>query len=393
MDGGSRDFEVEKIPVMAFRPSLEAKLRELLHKICLHEIKLCSDAAKEFVKLLKGETGGDLLRLYFLNSPNFAELLDPWKLLHEKQRGLSSICSLIQTILSHPEGKGTSTDIGRAIDRFGRLLIREKMDDIYKALNSNEGKQQIAALSLLASIVRRGPGMASEIAKKFHLKGFAKLAKVMKHSTRRAFVEFAISFLEVGRPGLLRSVLQQKEMYSKVLRGLGKDYEDTVASVLSTFKDKILVKESLIPPGLRSVLFGSATLEQLASISAREDGGIVNELAHDVLVKVCTDPCNGLMPDANRNLRGNSNRLLMLMKRLRAIEICYHLDLLLAIVKGRPSFASAFLDEFPYNVEDLASPSWLVLFRVPSYLSFSFFFTAACTVKFLLFYSFFLHSS
>ncbi|CAL9226999.1 unnamed protein product [Arabidopsis halleri] len=365
VDGGNRDVEVENIPVMAFRPSHEAKLRELLHKICLYEIKLSSDAAKEFVKLLKGETGGDLLRLYFQNSPNFAELLEAWKLRHEKQ-GLSYIFSLIQTILSHPDGKDRSTDIGRAIDQFGRLLIEDKLDDIYKELNSKEGKQQSAALSLLASIVRRGPGMASEIAKKFDFKSFAKLAeyktqgteKVKKHSTRKAFVGYAISFLEVGKPGLLRSVLQQKEMYSKVLRGLGKDDEDTVASVLSTLKDKILVEESLISPGLRSVLFGSATLEQLASISAREDGGIVNELAHDVLVKVCTDPCNGLMPDAKRNLRGNSDRLLMLMKRLRAAEIGYHRDLLLAIVRGRPSLASAFLDEFPYNVEDFASPSW-----------------------------------
>ncbi|VVB11399.1 unnamed protein product [Arabis nemorensis] len=350
---------------MALRVSHEAKLRELLHKICLQEIKLCSDAAKEFVKLLKGETGGDLLRLYFQNSPEFAELQEAWNLRHGKQ-GLSYIFKLIQAILSHPEGKGRSTDIGRAIDRFGRLLIEEKLDDIYKELNSKEGKQQNAALSLLASIVRRGQGMASEIAKKFDFKGFAKLAdcktrgadKVRKHSTRKAFVGFALSFLEVGKPGLLRSVLQQKEMYSKVLRGLANDNEDTVASVLSVLKDKILVEESLISPGLRSVLFGSATLEQLVSISAREDGGIVNELAHDVLVKVCTDPSNGLMPDAKRKLKGNLNRLIVLMKRLRATDIGYHRDLLLAIVRGRPSFASAFLEEFPYNVEDFSSPSW-----------------------------------
>ncbi|CAA7025315.1 unnamed protein product [Microthlaspi erraticum] len=368
VDGGNRDLKVQKIPVMAFGPSHEAKLRELLHKICLHEIKLCSDAAKEFAKLLKGETGGDLLRLYYRNSPEFAELLEAWKLRNGK-RGLSPIFKLIQTILSHPEGKDRSTDIGRDIDQFGRKLFREKLDDIYKALNSNEGKQQNAALSLLTSIVRRGPGMASEVANKFNFKDFAKLAeyktrgahKVAKHSTRRDFVAFAVSFLEVGNPGLLRSVLQQKEMYSSVLRGLGKDDEDTVASVLSTLKDKILVKQSLISPGLRSVLFGRATLEQLVNISAREDGEIVNELAHDVLVKVCTDPSNGLMPDIKRGLRGlrgNLNRLLVLMKSLRATEVGYHKDLLLAIARARPSLASTFLDEFPYNVEDFASPSW-----------------------------------
>ncbi|CAN8273740.1 unnamed protein product [Cochlearia groenlandica] len=365
LDGENRDLEAEKIPVMAFRPSHEAKLRELLHKICLHEIKLCSDAAKEFVKLLKGETGGDLLRLYFQNSPEFGELLEAWRLRQGKQ-GFSYIFKLIQTVMSHPEGKGRETDIGRAIDRFGMLLVKEYMDDIYKELNSKVGKQQNAALSLLASIVRRGQSIASEVAKVFDFKGFAKLGeyktrgagKVGKHSTRRAFVVFAIAFLEVGKPGLLRSVLQQKEMYSKVLGGLGIDDEETLAYVFSSLKEKILVEESLIPPGLRSVLFGSATLQQLINISAREDSEIASELAHDVLVKVCTDPSNGLMPDAKRNLRGNSNRLLMLMKKLRATEIGYHRDLLLAIVRGRPSLASAFLEEFPYNVENLASPSW-----------------------------------
>lgn len=274
--------------------------------------------------------------------------------------------------MSHPEGRSISTEIKLAIDGFCGLLIREKLHDICTVLNSNEGKQQNAALSLLASMVRRGPRMASEIAKKFHFKGFAKLGEYKKRgarkvaSTRRRFVAFAISFLEVGKPGFLRSVLQQKGMYSIVLQGLGKDDDDdTVASVLSTLKDKILVlDDSMVSPNLRRALFGDTALEQLASISAREDDGIVNELAHDVLVKVCTDPSNGLMPDANRT--GDPGRLLTLMKRLRTLDSCYHFDLLLAIVRGRPSFASAFLDEFPYNVEDLASPSWLVSLRVAS---------------------------
>ncbi|XP_018470475.2 uncharacterized protein LOC108842147 [Raphanus sativus] len=352
--------------VMAFGPSHEAKLRELLHKLCSEEIKLCSDAAKEFVKLLKGETGGDLLRLYFHKSPEFAELLEAWRIRHGKQ-GLRYIFSLIHTVLSHPEGRGRSTDIGTALDRFCLLLIEDKMDEVCKELNSKESKQQNAALGLLNSMVRRGPRLASEIAGKFDFKGYARLAEYKTrggagNATRRACVVFAVSFLEVGNPRLLSDVLQQKEMYSKVLRGLGKhddDDDDTVAYVLSTLSNKILVEESMILPSLRSVLFGIATLEQLASISAREDGGTVSELAHDVLVKVCTDPCNGLMPDGTRKLTGNLERLLMFMKKLRATEIVYHRDLLLAIVRGRPSLASAFFEEFPYSVENFASPSWV----------------------------------
>lgn len=367
------NLEVGQVPVISFGPSHEAKLRELLHKLCSEEIKLCSDAAKEFVKLLKAETGGDFLRLYFQKSPEFAELLDAWRIRHGKQ-GLYHIFSLVQTVLSHPEGRGRSTDIGTALDRFCLLLSQGKMNEICKELNSRESKQQNAALGLLTSMVRRGPRLASEIAGKFDFKGFAKLAEYKTrggggggNATRRACVVFAVSFLEVGNPRLLSDVLQQKEMYSKVLRGLGRDDDDdddTVAYVLSTLNDKILVEESMILPSLRSVLFGIATLEQLASVSAREDGGTVSELAHHVLVKVCTDPCNGLMPVETRKLTGNLERLLMFMRKLRATEIVYHRDLLLAIVRGRPSLASAFFEEFPYNVENFASPSWLVFFRV-----------------------------
>lgn len=248
------------------------------------------------------------------------------------------------------------------------------MNDLYKELNSKEAKRQRAALFLLASIVRRSSWMAWEVAKCFDFKipVFGKLAewKVKKieankkkhYSTRKAFVGFAISFLEVGNARLLRGVLQQKDMYSGVLRGLGNDDEDTVVYVLSTLRDKVLVPDSLVPTGLRSVLFGSVTLEQLASISGREGGGLAAELAHELLYMVCTDPSNGLMPDLKRvpsPLRGNPKRLLGLMKKLKAAEVENHRNLLLAIVKGKSSFGSAYLDKFPYNLEDPSSRNWL----------------------------------
>jgi len=34
--------------------------------------------------------------------------------------------------------------------------------------------------------------------------------------------------------------------------------------------------------------------------------------------------------------------------------------LLLAIVSGSPSFGSAYMEDFPYNLEDFASPTWSV---------------------------------
>ncbi|GAY59333.1 hypothetical protein CUMW_193750 [Citrus unshiu] len=152
-----------------------------------------------------------------------------------------------------------------------------------------------------------------------------------------------------------------EEMYSGVLRGLGNDEDEIVGYFLSTLQNRVITEDSLVPPGLRSVLFGRVTLEQLISISGRENGGPTAELAHSVLVSVCTDPCSGLMSYLKRQpnpLRGNPKRLTGLLKNLKATEISYHRDLLFAILQGRPSLASAYMSEFPYNLEDFSSSNW-----------------------------------
>ncbi|KAL3736326.1 hypothetical protein ACJRO7_025308 [Eucalyptus globulus] len=375
MDQDQFEVSGEKVAEDVLNVSYEAKLQELLHYVTSMEIKLCADATKEFVKLLKSGHGGQLLHKYVQTSSKCTELLEAWKLRQGKP-GISYVFKLISAILSHPDGKyrqgdASRTFVHRALDKFSRLVVDEKLGDIYKELDSKESKRQNAALQLMVSIVQRGPDLASEVAKKFDFKsqGFHKLCVYKKkqidakrkYSTRNSLIGFAMSFLEVGKPGLLRWILQQKDMYSSVLRGLGNDDHEIVVHVLSTLCDRILTKESLVPPGLRSVLFGSITLEQLISISGRENGGLAAELAHGILLIVCTDPSNGLMPDMKRGtsmLKGNTARLVGLMKKLRAAELKNHRDLLLAIVRGRPLFGSAYMEEFPYNVEDHSSPLW-----------------------------------
>ncbi|KAK7305112.1 hypothetical protein VNO77_43012 [Canavalia gladiata] len=367
--------------------SHEAKLKELLHRITSLEIKLFSDGTKEFAKFLKSENGGQLLREYVRGSPKCSELLEAWKLRQGKQ-GMHYIFDLISTILNHREGKYNPSDaesvsITKDLDKFARLLVAEHLNDVYKELNSKESKRQKAALLLAASIVRRSASLASEVAKcfDFKLSEFARLAsehrKKRKMSEgkvgflRKSFVGFAMSFLEVGKPGLLRWVLQQKEMYSGVLRVLGNDDDETVVFVLSVLRDRVLVEESLVPPGLRSVLFGSATLEQLVEVCGREGGGDGADVAFGVLLRVCTDPSNGLMPDLKMRpnpLRGNPRRIMGLLKKLRATEIQYHRDLLLAVVNAKPSFGLSYLKEFPYNIENFKSSSWISAISVAAHL-------------------------
>lgn len=135
------------------------------------ELKLCSDASKEFIKFLRGDAGGQLLREYIQTSSKCAELLQAWKLRQGKP-GLSSIFSLISAILGHPDGMYKATDMGgivisRALDKFARSIVEDKLDDVYKELNNKEAKRQNAALLLLGAIVRRGSGLASDVAKIF----------------------------------------------------------------------------------------------------------------------------------------------------------------------------------------------------------------------------------
>ncbi|KAL6844553.1 hypothetical protein ACP4OV_026226 [Aristida adscensionis] len=362
-----------------FEASHKFRLVSILKNLHSPEVKIYGDASRELVALLGGGGGGgEVLREYVQQSPQLGELLEAWRL-HRERPGMAHILALFAAVLGHPDGRTRRHGaVKKSLDAVARMILEdtEKMGDVYHELSSGDVRRQNAALDLLAAIVRRGGGLASEVAERFDFKMavLPQLAGTMKKkkgggrdggnrrkvaevgSARRSFVGFAMSFLEVGNPRLLRWVLQQKELYSGVLRGIANDDAETVVYILSTLRDNVLVEESLVPPGLRSVLFGSATLEQLSLISGNLDAGEAADIAHEVLVMVCTNPENGLMPSSN--LRGNKKRLLDLMKKLKATEVAHHKSLLLAIVSKRLSLCSAYMNEFPYNIEPRLSPSW-----------------------------------
>ncbi|XP_020531558.1 uncharacterized protein LOC18448051 isoform X2 [Amborella trichopoda] len=382
------------------------KLKELLRNICSVDSRSVRSSSKEFIRLLRGDSGGQLLHKYVRASPLCTELSEAWKLRSEKKTGLSYVLSLISVIFELPHGKRVlyfgefdaeakaKHSVSKRLDTFARLLLETRMEDVYSEINSKEIKRQNAALLLMASIVRRGIGLASEVAKRFDfsMKIFPKLAENRPRkdreknrkvgSTRAAFIQFAMSFLEVGSPKLLRWILQKKDMYSGVLRGLACDSERTIVNVLSVLQARVLCKDSLVPPGLQSVLFGDVTLGQMSLISGNLDAKSAAEMAHETLLMVCTDPSHGLMPDLsekwgtmglseNSKLKGNPARLLRLMLKLRPTEVGYHRDLLLAIVQGRPLLGSSYMDSFPYNLEPRESPTWFSAVSLASDLIFA----------------------
>ncbi|XP_031485004.1 uncharacterized protein LOC116254077 isoform X1 [Nymphaea colorata] len=401
-DGDMEDKPLDSLVTVVH----EDKLKEVLRNLCFEEPKIVIDASKEFVRLLRGASGEEFLRQYVQASPSCQELWDAWKLQREKS-ALTRVWLLIATILEHPGGKETLVEsagsrgggitidpaaksrhaIRKKLDKFARSIVEDKLDDVYGALSSKETSRRKAALSLMAAVVRRGPGFAHEVVRKFDfsMKAFVELAetkprkmgtkakkeeKKKKPSTRPAFIEFAMAFLQASDPRALRWVLQKRELCAGVLHSLSRDDDKTISFVLCTLQNKVLSAESLVPPSLQSVLLGDATLEQLSDISGNPDGGDAAEAAHRTLMMVCTDPSHGLMPESSDNLtkpgrlagrstlKGNPGRLLRLMLRLRPLEVAYHKDLLLAIVGGRPSIAALYMDSFPYNLEPRPSPHW-----------------------------------
>jgi len=400
-DGEELEPSGETAHVLEMR-QLDEKLRENLVGLTSTEFTVRLQATKGFRHMLKGDFGVQVLRQYVQASPGCIELLEAWKLGVETE-GVVLIFSLVTEILKHPAGKDVADDLHRAsgdkqsdelklgmyvrlrLDKFARTIFRTKMKDVYSQITSHDRKRQNAALLLMAAIVRRGKALASEVAAGFDftLKVLPKLGEQVQRKgkqkgsredhrpvsfNRRGFIEFAMSFLEVSTPSLLRWVLQIRPLYATVLRGLGKDDEKTIVYVLMIMQEKVLSANSMMPPGLRSAVFGDAALEQLSVISADSSLGRAADIAHDTLMMLCTDPCHGLLPEFPQQWdistpsatlqKGNPARLLRLLLRLRPAEVDNHRNLLLAILTDRSLLASAYLDKFPYSLEPRTSSAW-----------------------------------
>lgn len=361
--------------------------------------------------------GDKVLVAFVLASPHCAEIMGAW------ERGAAAatavpVMLLLYYIFRHPLGKvGGATPaasyktedsiaekeahrkvmaVKLRLDKVARSIVRTRMKDIYSHLSSSQKSRQNAALLLLSAIVLRGRALAIEIATSFDftLEALRKLGHppkqaaphkavrvdegghrgILKRPTRVAFVELAISFLTVGDPGLLRWVLQKRPLWIGVLHGLSKDDERTVVRVLRLLQEKVMAAAFMVPRGLQSVLFGDATLEQLARISADSSLVDAGDLAHAMLIALCTDPSHGLCPEESelseavhsrgRNVGafgGGQGRLLRLMLRLKVTEVDRHREVLLATARTRPKLAILYLASFPLTLEPRVSPAWWAL--------------------------------
>ncbi|KAI5062882.1 hypothetical protein GOP47_0021429 [Adiantum capillus-veneris] len=349
------------------------------------------EALVAFRQLLQGDDGGNLLCQYVLLSPKCTEIVSIWSSESGKEYAVP-LLQLFEELLKHPVGKmdeSLLTDPSRQLlqvvrlrlDKVARLIISTKLKDIYANLTSGERSRQCAALHLLASIVKRGNMLASEVAITFDfnlnvLPNLARPPKPKKRevqsshkwSTRSAFIDFAISFLEVCQAALLRWVLQIRPLYGGVLHKLANDDESTIIHVLKVFQLKVLDASAMVPAGLQSAVFGDSALEQMAAISSDVLRPEAAGVAHDILLQLCTDASHGICPEPALvwgatsgkagNFGGGHGRLVRLMVKLRATEVQNHRDLLLSIAAKRPTLVANYFDFFPYSLEPRDTNSW-----------------------------------
>ncbi|MCO5587441.1 hypothetical protein L7F22_041390 [Adiantum nelumboides] len=350
------------------------------------------EALIAFRQLLRGDNGGNLLHQYVLLSPKCSEIMSIWSSESAKEYAVP-LLQLLEELMNHPMGKADDLQhlassrqvlkVARLrLDKVARLIISTKLKDIYAHLTSGERSRQCVVLHLLASIVKRGNMLASELATTFDftlnvLPNLARAPKAKKRevkqnsqkwSTRSAFIDFAMSFLEVCHAALLRWVLQIRPLYSGVLHKLANDDEVTIIHVLRVFQDKVLDASAMVPPGLQSALFGDSALEQMATISSDVLHSEAAGVAHDTLLKLCTDVSHGLCPELSAlwgtspgkagNFGGSHGRLVRLMIKLRATEVQNHRELLLSISAKRPTLVAAYFDFFPYSLEPRNTNSW-----------------------------------
>ncbi|XP_024533954.1 uncharacterized protein LOC9637781 [Selaginella moellendorffii] len=351
-----------------------------------------------------GDGGGEFLVDYVLASPKCVELKNAIEAGPKARIAVSTLVVLAE-VFRHPaglrerssscssrdgeEGK-RSLAVQLRLDKFALWIVQTKLSDVYSHLSSGQRSRENGALCLMSAIVSRGKLIAKQVASKFDfsLEALKKLARnpakskqqssiassssskgdnTLKLPTRAFFIDFALSFLVAGDPGLLRWILQKRVLYAGVLHGLASDDDDTVTRVLSIFKRKVLHASSLVPQGIQVALFGDASLEQLQKITARERPSEAVDVAQEILLAVCTDPRHGICPSGSSwdefqkssgQYGGGSGRLLRLMLKLKASELDTHRELLLAIANARPLLAAAYIDAFPYSLEPRTSTTW-----------------------------------
>ncbi|CAM6039848.1 unnamed protein product [Sphagnum compactum] len=359
-------------------------------------------ALHQFLTLLATPKGSKLLLQYVLASPQCVELVSAWEAGAGATTTAVPLMLVLSQLLRHPIGKGQWTGgsgrdlvpkkckglmvVQARLDKLARSIVRTRMKDIYSHLSSSQRSRQKAALRLMASIVLRGRLLAVEVATTFDftLQALRKIGKasraplkkglsqgLLSQTTRSYFIEFALSFLVVGDPGLLRWVLQKRPLYASVLHGLASDDESTIIEVLYVLQQKVLSDAALVPAGLQSALFGDVALEQLAQIVADDQLGDSKEIAYGMLMSLCTNPAHGLCPESasawgpppgakTGAFGGGQGRLLRFMRRLQAIKVVQHREILLATARATPRLAAAYLDSVPFSVEPQPAPVWFV---------------------------------
>ena len=387
---------------------------------------------------------------YLQVSPGFEDILALWDAYHNTntQRVCVPLMLLVADLLRHtPEDRTAERGfIHLQLDGLARSILQRRMRAVYSHLNSSIRIRQKCAMTLCISITARSRQLAWDVFRNldFTLAAFAKLSKPPRYQinctwdsttetrsshdasalpTRHIFVEFVMVLLSSGDVSLLRCVLTQKVLLGNVLRHLASDPVPLASRVLRVMCDNVIVDGSGVSVRLQAALFSDRVLGQIVAISGRQAEAVSGtkgiskaacaaELAHSLLLRLCTDPVHGFrrenasgrfvgakeeislgsMSEGHLQARGavksgkassitkieysspvinaittgyarevdeRNETVLRLLRKLKPTESRRHAEMLLEVCSKQPNIAASYIPHATYSLEPRLSWSWI----------------------------------
>jgi nucleolar pre-ribosomal-associated protein 1 len=387
-------------------------------------------------------------------SPGFADVLALWDAHHlnHAQKVCTPLLCLLADMLSHTPVDAAAAQgfVHLQLDGLAHSVMQRRMRAVYSHLTSGIRVRHNCALALVASIASRSRQLAWEVFRNFDftLAALPKLANPPRNGagyqggagaragvastwadadplalpTRHVFVRFVLALLESGDQSLLRPVLAQKVLLGNVLHFMAADPAPLASRVLRVLRDAVLAPGGGVPARLQAALCGDAALEQMAGISVvaaeaevgeefavEDDAVAAAELAHGLLLRLCTEPSHGLCPlsamgrwrgwagvndgasdgegmmtygddegeGGDEGSRGGvlaaaageistksgggkrGAAVVRLLRKLKPTESRRHAELLLTVCTTRPLLAAAYLPHATYSLDPRPSVPWL----------------------------------
>ena len=206
---------------------------------------------------------------------------------------------------------------------------------------------------------------------------------VEKASNRFAFAQFYLAFLESNDESVVRSAATNRNVMYLLVRNISKDDSTTQRRFLSILQQSVLNINGAPPLKVKLLIITDVLLEQLATMSALNDGNVVDDgkddkkkqkaasvsLASDDIVaktsiallkEICENPRHGACPSST----SSGELISRLLMKLRPAECDAHFMILLDSCKTHPRLAAPYIAQFSSDLQPKNTDKWLSTIRI-----------------------------